>query len=63
MGNFKNDSKNFYTIFLDSVEKIIPEYFHKDSSNDKKFDLLENEQFQELLRHSPAIVGIYNNVQ
>ncbi|WP_028980421.1 LuxR C-terminal-related transcriptional regulator [Sporocytophaga myxococcoides] len=63
MRKFKNGSANFYTIFLDSVEKIIPEYCHKDSSNDKKFALLENEQFQGLLRHSPAIIGIYNNVQ
>jgi len=64
MGNFKNDSENFYTIFLNSVEKIIPESFYqKNSSEDIKFDLFENEQFQELLRHSPAIVGIYNNVQ
>jgi DNA-binding CsgD family transcriptional regulator/PAS domain-containing protein len=63
MVNFKNDSQNFYTTFLNSVEKFIPQnYFQKDSSDYKKFDL-EYAQFQELLRHSPAIVGIYNNVK
>jgi len=64
MRNFKNDSEIFYTTFLNSVEKFIPQnYFQKHLSEVKKFDLLENEQFQELLRHSPAIIGIYNNVQ
>lgn len=64
MGTLKKDSEDFYTTFLNSVEKVIPEnYYKKYSSEDKKFDLFENEQFQELLRHSPAIVGVYNNVQ
>jgi DNA-binding CsgD family transcriptional regulator len=64
MENLKKNPEHFYATFLNTVEKYIPEsYFQKHLTGDKKFDLFENTQFQELLSHSPAIVGIYNNVQ
>ncbi|HSZ24075.1 MAG TPA: LuxR C-terminal-related transcriptional regulator [Cytophagaceae bacterium] len=63
MAKFKNNPDEFYRKFLDTVEKCMPEnYFQNHLSENKKFDLFENEQFQELFRHSPAIVGVFNNV-
>lgn len=63
MTNTKQDTEKFYSIFLETVEKFIPEsYFQKHLSESKRFELFENPQFQELLKHSPAIVGVFNNV-
>ncbi len=64
MAKQKNDPEKFYSQFLQTVEKFIPDsYFQKHLSESKKFDLFENPQFHELLKHSPAIVGVFNNVQ
>jgi len=64
MNKVPRDPEKFYDQFLQTVEKYIPEsYFEKHLSGSKKFDLFENQQFQELFKHSPAIVGVFNNVQ
>ncbi len=63
MTKINKDPENFYNHFLETVEKFIPEsYFEKHRSESKKFELFENPQFNELLKHSPAIVGVFNNV-
>ncbi|HWZ22208.1 MAG TPA: helix-turn-helix transcriptional regulator [Cytophagaceae bacterium] len=60
----KNDLDGFHEQFLQTVEKFLPEsYFQKHLSESKKFELFDNPQFQLLLSHSPAIIGVFNNVQ
>ena len=62
MAKNSNDSEQFYGQFLETVEKFLPKsYFQKHSVQQKKFELFENPQFIELLKHSPAIVGVFNN--
>jgi DNA-binding CsgD family transcriptional regulator len=52
-----------YEQFINRVERFIPEsYFQKEGESGNLENLLKNPQFEELLMHSPSVVGVFNNI-